>query len=123
MSDESIGEFDVVFVVSENGACRADFTTYAPEVFVSTDDDGQILSVHEAEMIEDVRRQGWEMLTGWSGQWQYSGPIMHASEYFGGRLREHVLSVPGTYALVVVTGDCDDDPDAGWAVVRKLEGK
>lgn len=121
----SVGEFDVAFTVTEREdgtyGVRAATGVHAPEVYVSTDDDGQILDQHESDMVADVKRQGWELLTGWTGQYGYNGPIMHASEYFGGSLREHVLSVPGTYVLVVVACEFDEDGDAGWAIARKLQ--
>lgn len=66
---------------------------------------------------------GWELLTGYSGQHGYDGPIMHASESIGGRMARDILARPGWYVSVVCE-DLSDDPDfddyiVGWAVAFK----
>lgn len=62
----------------------------------------------------------WELLTGYTGQHGYNGPVMHPSEYIGGRMARDILDTPGVYVAVVVYAD--DEPDgpepAGWAVAR-----
>src|SRR5690606_17743804 len=65
-------------------------SVYEPEFQMGTDDDGQILKVHDAAMIEEIAGQGWTVETGWSGQYSYSGPVMHESEYIGGSLADHI---------------------------------
>lgn len=45
--------------------------------------------------------QAWELLNGYSGQHRYSGPIMHASEYIGGRMADDILATDGYYVTVV----------------------
>lgn len=62
---------------------------------------------------------GWELLNGFSGQYLYSGPVMHPSEFIGGGLARYILETPGIYVAVTVR-DIDSDDDAGWAVARKL---
>lgn len=67
----------------------------------------------------------WKPMAGYSGQHGYSGPVMHASEYIGGRMAEDILSTPGIYTTLVV-GAYDDDGEwseepAGWAVVRIVD--
>lgn len=68
---------------------------------------------------------GWTPVTGFSGQYGYSGPVMHPSEVLGGDspFERHVRSNPGMYVLVLV-GDFPDvdapDPEPyGWALLRK----
>lgn len=65
---------------------------------------------------------GWTLLDGYSGQWRYSGPIMHQSEYIGGRMEQDILARDGYYvALVCDTlpdGDEESEP-AGWAVAYR----
>lgn len=64
---------------------------------------------------------GWTLLNGYSGQYRYAGPIMHESEYIGGRMARDIASTPGVYvALVCYSGDghADEDDVAGWAVAR-----
>lgn len=120
-------EFEHVVTVNADGTVTDDDQPYhAPEVEVGTDRDGQILAEHERGMIEYVRMQGWEPLTGYTGQYSYSGPIMHPSEFIGGALAEYVLSTPGTYVAVAVetvSPDPDADPEpAGWMVLRHRNG-
>lgn len=59
----------------------------------------------------------WEIFTyGRSGQYGYSGPVMHASEFIGGWLERDILAAPGLYAAVTVYDQGDAEP-YGWAVV------
>lgn len=62
----------------------------------------------------------WSLLTGFTGQYAYNGPQMHASEYIGGGLARHILETPGFYIATVVTplpldDEGDDAPDT-WVV-------
>ncbi|GIL29127.1 hypothetical protein NUM_43810 [Actinocatenispora comari] len=93
---------------------------YAPVASMNTDSDGQVLAEHELDMLAELRSQGWEALTGWSGQHGYNGPIMHPSELVCGALAEYILSTPGTYVAVAVETEDQDDP-AGWLVLRHIE--
>lgn len=113
-------EIDHVVQIMEDGSVIDRNDLYAPEVNVDTDGEGSILAEHESDMIEDVKRQGWEMLTGWTGQYGYSGPIMHPSEYIGGRLAEHILSNPGIYCAVAVETYEGEDA-VGWTVCKMIE--
>lgn len=97
---------------------------YAPESVIQIDEDGQIEDGAEAAWLESLRNAGWEPLDGYSGQYRYSGPIMHPSEFIGGRLADDIVAKPGVY--VVVSVEClgpneDSDPEepAGWAVLRQ----
>lgn len=71
----------------------------------------------------------WTLLSGFTGQYSYTGPIMHSSEYIGGGLARFILDTPGYYAAVVVNAPCDYDGStdcdeatgcdcepAGWAI-------
>jgi hypothetical protein len=109
-------EFDHVVQVGEGGAVTDAEGVYAPELHMETDDDGQILDAHERDYIEQARRQGWQLLTGWTGQYGYRGPVMHSSEFVGGALAEHILETPGTYVVTAV--ETDDEP-AGWVVAYR----
>jgi hypothetical protein len=99
-------EFDSVFEVMEDGTIVECPRIHAPELL-----DDQLDSLM------------WEFASeGYTGQYGYNGPIMHNSEFFGGRLREDILSTPGIYALVVSCYFSETDYDEydveGWAVVR-----
>jgi hypothetical protein len=112
-----IMQFDHVIRVNADGTIDESVPgVHAPEFDVETDEDGQILDEHERAMIEEVRRQGWELLTGWTGQYAYSGPIMHASEFVGGGLEQHIRETPGLYCCVTIETDDDHDEAAGWAI-------
>ena len=56
---------------------------------------------------------GWELLTGFTGQYSYNGPGMHPSEYIGGGLARHISSTPGLYAVLY--------GDASWYMAHKPE--
>lgn len=45
---------------------------------------------------------GWELLTGFTGQYSYNGPVMHSSEFIGGGLEKHIRETPGYYVALVV---------------------
>lgn len=49
--------------------------------------------------------EGWELLRGYTGQYGYSGPVMHQSEYIGGGMAEHILETPGDYVALVVESE------------------
>lgn len=97
-------EFDHVIEVHEDGTVSERSDIYAPECFGD-------------EMI-----LGWTLLRGYSGQWKYSGPVMHDSEFIGGGMARDILSTPGVYVAVIVydlNAKDDEDNIAGWAVARK----
>jgi hypothetical protein len=102
-----IMEFDHVVTVHADGTITdGPREIYAPELF-----DNQLDS------------DRWELLNGYSGQHGYSGPIMHNSEFIGGRMEDDIRSTPGTYVALVSNYPPDDDSDGelvseGWAVAR-----
>ena len=102
-------EFDHVVTVHDDGTVTdGPSSLYAPSLY---DDE-----------LDDRR---WSFFTtGYSGQDSYSGPIMHNSEYIGGRLASDLLASPGIYAAVLAhwtpepyRGEDYDDVE-GWAIVR-----
>lgn len=100
-------EFDHVIGVQPDGSANDGYDgVYAPTLF-----DGE---------LDDSR---WEFFsTGYTGQYGYRGPIMHNSEFIGGRLAEDILAAPGIYCAVVAywsAGEGEDhDTIEGWAIVR-----
>lgn len=75
--------------------------------------------------------EGWSLMDGYSGQYGYSGPVMHVSEYIGGGMARDILATPGDYVALPVESDCGytqencsedsgcDCEPAGWVVVTK----
>lgn len=75
--------------------------------------------------------EGWALMTGYSGQQDYSGPVMHPSEFVGGGMERDILATPGVYVCLVVECDCGyteefcteevgcDCEAAGWVVAYK----
>uniref|UniRef100_UPI003F496327 hypothetical protein n=1 Tax=Amycolatopsis sp. CA-096443 TaxID=3239919 RepID=UPI003F496327 len=114
--------FDRVIMVHANGNITQPEEFYEPDCMIAADENGQILAEHERDWINGVRDYGWEPLRGYSAQDGYGGPIMHPSEFVGGRLAKEIQSEPGAYvaALIeVIPKDKDDNPEpAGRAVLR-----
>lgn len=91
--------------------------------------------VTESDMIAPDLRNGelmdeaWELLQGYSGQdsGKYNGPIMHNSEFIGGKMETDILDHPGVYVALVCYWDADEDdedehgPIEGWAVAQLKE--
>lgn len=122
-------DFDHVIRITEDGTVEDAKGEHAPEVIVELADDEccSITGEAEAEMIRYVESQGWELMTGYTGQYSYSGPIMHPSEYVGGGLEDDILATPGLYVVVEPTGlypseeaeERDSDESIGWVIARK----
>lgn len=119
--DEFLGLDTMPIEVHEDGTVtRSD--EYAPEsLYMEVDPDGNGVNADDSDLHGQAEHAGWELLIGWTGQSGYRGPVMHASEYIGGRLAEYILETPGIYAVLVVEAspDMDEEP-AGWAIARKL---
>jgi hypothetical protein len=121
----SVMEFGHLIQVHDDGTVTEPWLLITPEtVYQQLDSDGQCID-NEVQNLPD----GWSLMNGYSGQYGYSGPVMHTSESIGGRMADDILSTPGFYVAVVVDGlpaytgpECDDDletPNIGWAVARK----
>jgi hypothetical protein len=100
----AIMEFDHVIEVRADGSIIERSDLYAPSLF-------------EGELDND----DWSLLDGYSGQYSYSGPVMHDSEYIGGRMERDIRETPGVYVAVVNYYEDDDtaanETDSeGWAV-------
>lgn len=52
---------------------------------------------------------GWSLLSGWTGQHGYNGPVMHPSEYIGGALEGYIFHNPGYYVVLEVAGLSDHE--------------
>lgn len=120
MELNALMEFDHVIQVHEDGTVTEPTGIYAPEVNVSSDPDGQIHDSDESDMRQNVERQGWTLMRGYTAQYHYSGPLMHPSEYIGGQLEQDIVAEPGYYVAVVAeTADHHQGEPAGWVVARR----
>lgn len=111
---DSLMESDHVIRIDADGLVHDDVrNVYAPEINMSTDDDGQILQEHDDALIADLERQGWTVETGWTGQYgnHAKNPVMHTSEFIGGGLAEHILSTPGYWVACAVYVDSEECPN------------
>lgn len=137
MDLNSLMTIDHVVYVRADGTVTDEGITgvYAPEVICDYDGpfaDAQITSAHDAEMVESIERQGWSVLKGWSRQYltRADDPIMHTSEFIGGRIEEHIRETPGYWvACSVALHPGEDDPEyedgngesetAGWILCHR----
>lgn len=110
-------EFGHVIRVNSDGTVDDVNDVHAPEVYAETDEDGQILT--DDDMIARTEQQGWIMLSGYTRQWQYSGPIMHPSEFIGDAIETDIMERPGLYVAVAVETLDDSESAAGWSLCYK----
>lgn len=98
----SVMEFDHVIQVHADGSVT-DAQVPAP-------------TLYDEELSQPNSTQ-WTLLAGYTGQYGYNGPLMHASEYIGGGLARDILAQPGYYVALVEYPTDGGEPD-GWAVAR-----
>ena len=109
--DEIIGTDSLPALVKPNGEIVENITTeHAPE-----------WGSYGADFLDAVTAgvDGWKAVSGFSGQHDYDGALMHPSEFIGGGLEKHILETPGYYAVEVVADEEDEDIDAGWVLLHK----
>lgn len=101
-------EFDhPVYVNADGTVIDPHCPLYAPELF----------GVNDSELQAQARSARWAgLLTGYTCQYGYSGPVMHPSEYVGGGLERDILANPGWYVVTAVADDDDDLKPYGWAI-------
>ena len=100
-----IMEFDRVIKVWPDGDVTPVVGMFAPDLF-------------DGELEQIAKDKGWSLMDGYSGQYGYSGPIMHASEFVGGKLERDILATPGYYVVIADYPSNGGEPD-GWAVAYK----
>jgi hypothetical protein len=118
-------DFDCVFRVHLDGTLTPEPAVWAPEISLPVDAEGYLLPDADAEAHRQAQADGWTLMTGYSGQDRYSGPLMHSSEYLGGGMARDVLETPGLYVLIAVecdqVDDCDDCAETGNCVDHSRE--
>lgn len=130
----SVMEFDHVIRVLPGGAVLDRVEgVYSPErLEMEVDGDGQSIHADDSDIKGQAAAAGWKLLQGYTGQYSYSGPVMHSSEFIGGRMARDILGTPGYYVAVVIEAPCNysgetecdietgcDCEPAGWAVAFK----
>jgi hypothetical protein len=120
-------EFDHIIRVNADGTITENLDMSTGSTWAYFD-----LNVAQDGTDEFDMSAGWTLLSGFTGQYGYNGPVMHASEYVGGGLERHIRETPGYYVVLEVSGRCDYDgttdcdPEsgcdcepAGWAIAYK----
>ena len=104
--------FDSVIYSHGDGTVSDAHTMRSPYVYIAEQEDGT--------WVEESMDEPWELVNSFSGQYGYSGPCMHASEYIGGGLARHILETAGFYVVTVVTpmpfDDCEEADFDEWVV-------
>lgn len=94
----SVMEFDHIIRVAEDGTVSdTDMSVGSTEAYFD-------LNVDSNGNDEFEMSAGWTLLQGYTGQHGYNGPVMHPSEFIGGRMARDILSTPGYYVALVVNG-------------------
>lgn len=89
-------EFDHVIQVHEDGTITdAPSNIWAPSL--------------DNDELDDSR---WTLMKGYTSQYSYNGPMMHASESIGGRMERDIMDAPGYYVALY---DGDE-----WAVAFRF---
>ena len=105
-------DFDSVIYSHGDGTVSDVTSMDSPDVYIAEQEDGT--------WAEEVMDGPWELLSGFSGQYGYSGPHMHASEYIGGGLARHILEMEGFYVVTVATpmpfDECEEADFDAWVV-------
>lgn len=111
----SVMEFDTVIYSDGNGRVETVFAIWPPELYNYLGKDGKHHSALDGP---------WELMNGYSGQDSYSGPIMHDSEFIGGRMATDILETEGYYVALIANYFPEEEDgeieSEGWAVARVL---
>ena len=89
----NVMEFDHVIRVHDDGTVSEPRDVWAPELW-----DDHL----------DTGGKPWTLMTGYSSQDRYAGPVMHNSESIGGQMALDILATPGLYVAIVAnwTEEC-----------------
>lgn len=126
--DVNAQEHDHVFAISDDGrVVDGPDGVFAPEWCEHDERDDMLING-----VPYMECQDWGALTRCSGQYSYSGPVMHPSEHVGRELARWLAEgYPRNTPMVmcVVEAGCDDDcadecddehEPAGWCIlIRK----
>lgn len=105
--------FDQVFVM--DGSVLGFRWTESPWLApcVSHDPNGDIV----------IDQEGWEALTGFTGQQGYGGAVMHPSERIGVHIARHMSDLsqdePLTFVVCMVESDDPNEEPVGWCILHR----
>jgi hypothetical protein len=115
--------FDHVFQITRGGVVDGPSGVHAPDVRNDEEKDIE---------IDQLPGDKWSALTGYTWQDHYSGPVMHASEFIGGRLLEDLIEMsaeaeaegkPLLWTVTTAQVDPDEEEEhpepAGWVILRR----
>jgi hypothetical protein len=98
---------------------------FPDELVAITDGEGYRTADTDPDLHRQARAAGWELVTGYTGQYGYAGPVFHSSEYIGGGLADLIAAaddedVPSRvwWAVGVVSSPDADEP-AGWVLAYR----
>ena len=113
-------DFDHVIQVHDDGAVTEPRNVYGPERLEHSE--GENGRPDPDGLLDD-----WQLISGFSGQYRYAGPIMHNSERIAGPIARHIIENPGLYVALVCywPDDPDNDPAdgdyiEGWAIAHRI---
>lgn len=95
-------------------------------VLLLPDDCGPDTLHDELEAARQAHWPEYELVSGYSGQHGYSGPVMHVSEYFGGGMVADCIADNGEHVYVMAWIDSiphywDDCPDESGECLECIE--
>jgi hypothetical protein len=116
---DELMDFGRTIHVHEDGSVTTDGPDCGEVLVLDIDGDGGADDPTPYD-VQMYLGRGWSLLSGFTGQYGYNGPIMHSSEFIGGRLADYILTVPGYYCNVVVDAypisEDAESENVGWAV-------
>jgi hypothetical protein len=125
--NEVMDFYHVIRVAADGTVTEPEGTPYFDEAVRSV-----LVNADTWEWEDEINLpEGWTLLSGFTGQYSYNGPVMHVSEYIGGGLARYILETPGDYVALPMESDCGytqefcseesgcDCEPAGWVVATK----
>lgn len=106
-----IADFDNVFAIIEH---EGEITATDRERI----DAPELGKLHAPEAIDpsvgETHLDGWELpLSGFTGQYGYSGPWLHDSELIEGAVGDYILEHPGYWVSIYASYSCEECGGAG----------
>jgi hypothetical protein len=121
---DKLMELDHVVMVTPGGYVIGNWELHGPSVYHYLNEDGD--APDEDPVIEQYPGDTWDFFSrGYTGQYgvRRSDPVMHNSEFLGGRLARDILAVdvPTLFVVTLVMGlhPTRSDDYVGWVVLYR----